>query len=373
MRVNENILISSLTTMRLGGPARYVLEIENPAEIPDAYGFAATYNLPTFVLGYGANTIGHDEGFNGVIIINRIRGIEVLSQENDAWTGDANGESPVARKREPSTVGKTLSAGPIQRIKIMGGEYWDDVVAYACERNLTGIEALSKIPGLASAAPVQNIGAYGQEIADTLESIDVYDTASRTFRTLTHADLGFSYRKSILNTTEKDRYFVISITLKLQTGQMPRPFYRSVENYISTHHLTDFSPQGIRNIVSAIRADKLPDPMEKASSGSFFKNIYLTKAEAEVAEAKGYPVYHGKDGLKINSGWLIEHAGFSGKLLHGMRVNEKAALVLINESAKSYSDLAAAREEIIGKVYDIYGYWLEQEPVEIINLTKKAI
>ena len=373
MRVNENILISSLTTMRLGGPARYVLEIERPEDIPDAFGFAATYNLPTFVLGYGANTIGHDEGFNGVIIINRMRGITELSQENDTWTGDANGGSPDARRREPSTVGETLAAGPVQRIKVMGGEYWDDVVAYACERNLTGIEALSKIPGLAGAAPVQNIGAYGQEISDTLESIEVYDIVSHTFKTLTHEDLGFSYRKSILNTTEKNRYFVISITLKLQTGQMPRPFYRSIEKYISDHNSTNFTPQGIRAIVSAIRADKLPDPLEKASSGSFFKNIYLTEAESEIAEAKGYPVYHGKDGHKINSGWFIEKAGFSDKLIHGFRVNPKAALVLINESAKSYADLAAAREEITGKVYDIFGYWLEQEPVEIINPPQKPI
>ena len=337
MRVNENILISSLTTMRLGGPARYVLEIERPEEIPDAYDFAATYNMPTFVLGYGANTIGHDEGFSGAIIINRMHGIS---------------ETPVAD-------GANLT--------IMGGEYWDNVVEYACKKGFTGIEALSKIPGLTGAAPVQNIGAYGQEIADTLESIEVYDTASHTFKTLTHNDLGFSYRKSILNTTEKNRYFVISITLHLTSGQMEPPFYRSIEKYASDHNIKDFSPKGIRAIVSAIRADKLPDPLEKASSGSFFKNIYLTEPEAEIAEAKGYPVYHGKDGYKVNSGWFIEKAGFSDKLLHGFRVNPKAALVLINESAKSYNDLAAAREEIVNKIYDTYGYWLEQEPVEIIN------
>ena len=367
MRVNENILISSLTTMRLGGPARYVLEIERPEEIPDAYDFAATYNMPTFVLGYGANTIGHDEGFSGAIIINRMRGIIELPPENNTWTGDANGGTPNVHKREPSTVGETLAAGPVQRIKVMGGEYWDNVVEYACKKGLTGIEALSKIPGLTGAAPVQNIGAYGQEIADTLESIEVYDTASHTFKTLSHDDLGFSYRKSILNTTEKNRYFVISITLHLTSGQMEPPFYRSIEKYASDHNIKDFSPQGIRAIVSAIRADKLPDPLEKASSGSFFKNIYLTEPEAEIAEAKGYPVHHGKDGYKINSGWFIEKAGFSDKLLHGFRVNPKAALVLINESAKSYNDLAAAREEIVNKVYDTYGYWLEQEPVEIIN------
>ena len=336
MRVNENILISSLTTMRLGGPARYVIEVETPQDVADAYGFAHQFNLPTFILGYGANTIGHDEGYNGVIIINRMKGIT----------------------EEP--------AGDGARIKIMGGQYWDHVVEYACRRGFTGIEALSKIPGLAGAAPVQNIGAYGQEIADTLISIDVYDSATNTFKTLAHDDLNFSYRKSLLNTTEKGRYFVISITLELHPGQMPRPFYNSIERYISENNLTDFSPAGIRNIVSAIRADKLPDPLEKPSSGSFFKNIYLSEEATEIAENKGYPVHRGHDGNKINSGWLIEQCGFKGKLLHGIRVNEKACLVLINESANSYHDLDLARGEIIGKVYDEFGYWLEQEPVEIV-------
>lgn len=337
MRINENILISSLTTMRLGGPARYVLEIEQPSDIPDAYGFAKTYNLPTFILGYGANVIGHDEGFNGVIIINRMQGIKETPIENGA------------------------------KLTIMGGEYWDNVVDYACKKGLTGIEALSKIPGLTGAAPVQNIGAYGQEIADTLESIDVYDSFNNTFLTLNKADLGFSYRKSILNTTDKNRYFVISINLILKYGQMPRPFYRSIETYIAEHNLTDFSPQGIRNIVSAIRKDKLPDPLEKASSGSFFKNIYLNNEQADAAEYKGYPVHRGKDGNKINSGWFIEKAGFSGQLLHGIRVSDKASLVLINEAATSYDELAKARDEIVSKVYDIFGFWLEQEPVEIFN------
>ena len=105
--------------------------------------------------------------------------------------------------------------------------------------------------------------------------------------------------------------------------------------------------------------------MKLASSGSFFKNIYLNDEEASFAETKGYPVYRGKDGNKINSGWLIDKAGLKGQLLHGMRVSDKAPLVLINESAKSYNDLKAARSEIVGKIYDKFGYWLEQEPVEI--------
>lgn len=363
MRVNENILISSLTTMRLGGPARYVLECETLQDVSDAYGFARQFNMPTFVLGYGANTIGHDEGFNGVIIINRMKGITELSSER---VTDMEGfpRSSQARSAERTSREGNVRQDPL-RIKVMGGEYWDNVVEYACRRGLTGIEALSKIPGLAGAAPVQNIGAYGQEISDTLVSIDVYDSATGTFKTLMRDELQFSYRKSLLNTTEKNRYFVISVTLELAPGQMERPFYNSIEKYLTEHDLADTSPMGIRNIVSIIRADKLPDPLEKASAGSFFKNIYLDEAATEAAEAKGYPVYRGKDGNKINSGWLIEKVGLKGKLLHGIRVSDKAALVLINESAKSYNDLAAARGKITSQVYDEFGYWLEQEPVEI--------
>lgn len=335
MRVNENILISSLTTMRLGGPARYVLEVEKPEEVADAYGFAEQYNLPTFALGYGANTIGHDEGFNGVIIINRMQGISESITEDGVL------------------------------LKVMGGEYWDNVVEYACNKGLTGIEALSKIPGLAGAAPVQNIGAYGQEIADTLVEIDVYDTTEKSFKTLKKAELEFSYRKSILNSTAKGRYFVISITLLLKSGEMQQPFYKSLEKFLDDNGITDFSPKNIRAAVSAIRADKLPDPMEIASAGSFFKNVYVSDEDADKYESKGYPVYRGKDGNKINSGWLIEQAGLKGQIFHGFKVSEKAALVLINESATSYEDLEKARSEITSKVYDKFGFWLEQEPVEI--------
>jgi UDP-N-acetylmuramate dehydrogenase len=146
---------------------------------------------------------------------------------------------------------------------------------------------------------------------------------------------------------------------------MERPFYNSLERYIEANNETDFSPKSIRRMVSAIRADKLPDPKERASAGSFFKNVYLSDEESAEAEAKGLPVYHGKDGNKINSGWLIEHAGLSGKTLYGMTVNDKAALVLINDSAKSYSDLAAARAEIVKTVKEKYGYEIQQEPVEI--------
>ena len=337
MKILENVLLKNLTTMRLGGPAKYVIEIEKPEEIKEAHDFALEKNLPIFILGGGANTIAHDEGFNGVIIKNVMTGI------SDIY-------SPITDKIY---------------IKAMGGEPWDDVVKFTTDKGLTGIEALSKIPGLAGAAPVQNIGAYGQDVSAVFIKADIYDFETREFKTLSKDDFHFSYRHSIMNTTEKGRYFIISIFLELKKGEMSRPFYNSIENYINEHGTTDFSPKSIRKIVSEIRADKLPDPDREASSGSFFKNIYLTEKEAKAAEEKGLPVHHGHDGYKINSGWLIENAGLKGRLVHGMRVNDKAALVLINESAQGYDDLAKARAEITETVKEKFGYTLEQEPVEI--------
>lgn len=337
MKITENVPLSTLTTMRLGGPARYVIEVENKADILYAYNFAKTHALPIFILGGGANTLAHDEGWPGVIIKNAMQGI---TEEEDILTA-------------------------------MGGTEWDAVVEYACKHDYTGIEALSKIPGLAGAAPIQNIGAYGQDVSQTFVSAEVYDSTTGEFKTMTKDDFQFSYRKSIMNTTEKNRYFVISISLKLEHGRMERPFYNSIERYILEHDETVFTPINIRKIVSAIRADKLPDPKEKASAGSFFKNIYLTEEEAITAEQRGIPVYRGKDGTKINSGWLIEQAGLAGQLFFGIRVSDKAALVLINESAKSFGDLAAVRDFIINTVFNKFGYRLEQEPIELVDNNKQ--
>ena len=147
---------------------------------------------------------------------------------------------------------------------------------------------------------------------------------------------------------------------------MEQPFYNSLQKYLDEHQITDYSPKNIRAAVSAIRAEKLPDPATTPSAGSFFKNIYLSGKEAAEAKKKGIKVWEKPDGRKmINSGYLIELAGFKGKVLHGIRVSDKAALVLINENASAYSDLANAKKEIVNAIQEKFGFTLEQEPVII--------
>jgi UDP-N-acetylmuramate dehydrogenase len=335
MNIRENIPISELTTMRLGGNAKYVIQLEKPEDVPKAYQFAKAKNLPIYILGSGSNVIGRDEGWDGVILINQIRGIEILEK----------------------TEGELILKG-------YGGEILDDFIAFSVNLGYSGIEALSAVPGTLGAAPVQNVGAYGQEISQTLESVEAYDSKTNTVVKITTPEIHLSYRRSIFNHgKDAGRYFIISVTVKLKKTHLEPPFYTSLQTYIDTHNITDFSPSSIRKMVTKIRAAKLPDPKIIASAGSFFKNVYLkTPAEAEAAKAKGIPVW---DGNKIPSGWLIENAGLKGREFYGFRVSDQAALILINDHATSYASLEKARTAIEDAVYKKFGLKLEQEPVEI--------
>lgn len=338
MKIQENVPISSLTTMRLGGNARFVITISKVDDIVTAVRFAKERGLPFWFMGSGANTIGHDDGFNGVIILNKIGGIEILEETDDEIL-----------------------------IKGMGGVVWDDFVNFACERGFSGIEAMSMIPGTLGAAPVQNIGAYGQDLAQVLVSVDVFDTETEDFITLQKSEIESGYRKTRFNTgSDAGRFFIVAVTVRLKKTTLHPPFYNSLQRFIDEHNESDFSPRNIRRMVCEIRSNKLPDPEAVASAGSFFKNVYLGKEQADAAEAKGIPLWRNEDGSgKINSGWLIEQCGLKGKSLHGFIVSEKAALILINQSATSYHDLDLARAEIIQAVKDKFDIVLEQEPVEI--------
>lgn len=339
MNVQTNIPLKDYTTMRLGGPARFIAEAHTLDELAALYKNARKQNFSTFILGGGSNLIVSDAGFSGLVIRNCIPGFDVIEDTSDTTT-----------------------------IKIGAGEVWDSVVERAVSMNLTGIEALSAIPGTAGGAPVQNIGAYGQEIADTLQSLEAYDTQTDTFIRLEAEDCGFSYRHSIFRGNQQGRYAITSITLKLYKAQPTPPFYEGLQKYLDEHQITEYTPATIRAAVIDIRTNKLPDPKLLPNAGSFFKNTIVEKWQHdELKEAfPDMPSYvMDTEHYKIPTGWLIDQAGLKGELIHGMRVHSGNALVLINESATGYADLAAARDEIIGKVRDTFRVTIEQEPLEM--------
>ena len=334
-----NISLKQYTTMKLEGEARYMATVDSASDVVSLYRNARKENLPIFVLGGGSNVITHDEVFEGIVLLNKIKGFEVISETDE--TTD---------------------------VKIGAGEVWDEVVEKSIGLGLQGIEAMSGIPGTAGAAPVQNVGAYGQEIADTLISLEAYDSKTDTIVTISADECDFSYRNSIFRDKEKGRYCILNITLRLNKAEPKPPYYASLQRYIDENDIREVNLSVIRVAVLNIRSEKLPDPAELPSAGSFFKNALVEKWKLEELqkEYSDIPNYAMSDGkYKIPTGWLIDKAGLRGYRSHGMRVYEKNALVLVNDSATGYDDLAAIREEIVQIVFDKFGIKIEQEPLEL--------
>lgn len=342
MDVRTAINLKPYTTMRLGGDARFMAVATAPEEVRSLYATAKQQNLPVFVLGGGSNMLVRDEGFDGIVLLNRLKGFEIVNQ-----------------------------TGVTTTVRVAAGEIWDEVVARTVQMGLSGIEALSAIPGTAGAAPVQNIGAYGQEVADTIITVEAYDATTDQFVTLSSDECQFAYRHSIFRGEGAGRYCITAITLELYRAMPKPPFYSALERYFDEHYITQFTPQVVRDAVIAIRSEKLPDPAVKPNAGSFFKNAVIDHWQAEEL-LREYPTMPHYDmpgnRVKIPTGWLIEQAGMKGRVLHGMRVHDKNALVLINESASGYADLAAARQEIIQAVYDMFHIQIEQEPLEMVRM-----
>lgn len=339
MDIHTNIPLKNYTTMKLGGPARFMGEAHTPEDVATIYHNAAAQHLPVFILGGGSNVIAQDEGYPGIVVRNKIAGFKVL---------------------EDTPSNTTIEVG--------AGENWDELVTRTVDMHLSGIEALSAIPGTAGAAPVQNIGAYGQEIADTLISLDAYDSEDDRFVSLDNAECGFSYRHSIFRGDAQGRYVITAIRLKLSKTSLSPPFYKGLQDYFDSHSITFFTPAIVRDAVTVIRKDKLPDPLERPNTGSFFKNAIveqwqLNDLQKSYSDVPNFALSDGR--FKIPTGWLIEQAGLKGQILHGIRVHDKNCLVLINESATSTADLVAARDEIIGTVRDMFRITIEQEPLEV--------
>jgi UDP-N-acetylmuramate dehydrogenase len=339
MNVRQHISLRDFSTMRLGGTAQYVTEITSRQELSEAVTWAKSQNLPTIMIGGGSNIIWKDEGFAGLLLVNRILRYEDFAEDAEN-----------------------------HYITIGAGENWDSVVKRTVETGLTGIECLSLIPGSAGGTPVQNVGAYGQEIADTLVTVEAYDSQTGSFINIPASDCGFAYRTSRFKTEDKERFFITALTLHLMVGNPEPPFYAGLQRYFDEHGITDFTPQFVRDAVIAIRSAKLPDPVTVANNGSFFANPIIDNGTfAQLAADYGENIPHwpvGDSQTKVAAAWLIEQAGF--KDAHdaetGMGTWPAQPLVLVNEHAQSTANLVTFRDKIVSGVQQKFGITLQQEP-----------
>jgi UDP-N-acetylmuramate dehydrogenase len=324
--------------MKLGGPARYFTEIGDAREIPEALAYADSLGVPAIMIGIGSNIVWRDEGYPGLVMVNKIKRFDALT---------------------PDAENLYLTVG--------AGENWDECVKRTVEMGYSGIENLTLIPGTAGATPVQNVGAYGKEIADVLVSVEAFDREAKKLVNIPTVECGFGYRTSRFKTTDKQRFYITSIALHLSKINPMPPFYSSLQTYLTDHKITTYTPDVIRTAVIAIRTAKLPDPATVANNGSFFANPVISSDQLVQLRAD-YPnvmYWATKDGqYKVSGAWLIEQAGFKG--VHdadtGMATWPNQALVLVNEKATTTASLLQFKEKIVAAVQAKFGITLVQEP-----------
>ena len=338
MTISEHVPLTNYSTMRLGGSTAYLCEVTTRMEILEALTWAQQRTLPVIMVGSGSNIIWRDEGFGGLVIVNKILKFELFKED------------------ETNTY-----------LTIGAGEPWDSVVARSVQAGLSGIEALSLIPGTTGATPIQNVGAYGQDISQTLVTVEAFDTQIGDFVTLPGSDCGFGYRTSRFKTTDRGRFYISGISLHLSALAPTPPFYPAVAEYLSLHGGGDPKPATIREAVIAIRSSKLPDPSVINNTGSFFANPTINGGQLAQLQADhgAVPNWPNDDGTaKLAAAWLIEQAGF--KDVHdaetGMGTWPAQPLVLVNEHATSTANLLVFKQKIVAAVQAKFNITLEQEP-----------
>ncbi len=354
MTIQENVPLAPLTTLQVGGAARYFAELKREDDVREAARFAKTH-LPLFVLGGGSNLLVADSGWQGLVLRVAIGGI--TTQSTDAPCNAV-----------------LFSVG--------AGVNWDDFVAQAVVQNCAGVECLSGIPGSVGGTPVQNVGAYGQEVADTIESVRALDLKEDRIVVLPKPACGFRYRTSIFNTTERGRYIILRVNFRLKRGGAPSLKYADLQKHFAECSLESAAQKNtppslaeVREAVREIRRSKgmliVPGDEDCRSAGSFFKNPVLSEAQfkdlAGRAAAKGLeiPSYPALDAQrKVSAAWLVEHSGFSkGYAVGPAGTSHKHALALINRGDAKASDIVGLKDEIQRGVQEAWGILLEPEPV----------
>jgi UDP-N-acetylmuramate dehydrogenase len=346
IRENENL--APLTTLRLGGPARFLAEVRSSQELLAGIRWAEGRSIPVFVLGGGSNIVISDRGFAGLVLRNAISGIEI----------------------EPESGSSTLvTAG--------GGDQWDDVVNLAVASDLAGIECLSGIPGSVGATPIQNVGAYGQEISETMERLAALDIQAGAMVTIDPSECGFSYRTSRFKTADSGRFVITSVTYRLQSGGEPRVKYAELRHFLDVRGIERPALAEVREAVLAIRRSKSmvidhADP-DSRSVGSFFVNPVVTpdtlgeiehRLSGDAAGRARMPSFAAPGGMvKLSAAWLIEQSGFAKGYKHGsVGISSRHSLAIVAHEGGTAREVMELADKIQNGVAKKFGIWLVPEP-----------
>jgi len=321
--------LKALNTFAIVADATEISTAHNPDELANAWLAAQKAKRPFLLLGEGSNVL-FLEDFAGIVVLNRIKGIEVTERAED-WL-----------------------------LHVGAGENWHQLVIYTLKHNLPGLENLALIPGCVGSAPIQNIGAYGIELQSLCEYVDVMNLETRDVIRLPASECQFGYRESVFKHAYRDGYAIIAVGLRLSKNWHPKLTYGDLTRF----EPTSVTPQQIFDSVCQMRRSKLPDPTVTGNAGSFFKNpiVNLTLAEKLKQQYPTMPYYPQEDGqVKLAAGWLVEQAGLKGFCLAGASVHQQQALVLINKEGATGDDVKALAKHVRNAVAGHFAVWLEPE------------
>ncbi|MGB3461123.1 MAG: UDP-N-acetylmuramate dehydrogenase [Rhodanobacter lindaniclasticus] len=334
--LTENASLARLNTLRVDARANLLADIRDAAKLPELLDFPAIRQGRLLVLGEGSNVLLTDD-FPGTVLRMSTRGVQVESDGDSA------------------------------RIAVAAGERWDDFVRWTLGQGYAGLENLILIPGTVGAAPIQNIGAYGCEVAEFIESVEAWDLRERRVVMLDHATCAFAYRDSLFK-HEPGRYIVTAVRFVLPRSRALRTDYAGIDEELARMGVDKPAPFHVAEAVVRLRTRKLPDPAVIGNAGSFFKNPIVEAATAEALQREhaGLPAWPQGDGrCKISAGWMIEAAGFKGVREGDAGISNRHALVLVNHGQASGPQLWALAQQVMAGVQARFGVRLEPEPVVV--------
>lgn len=334
-----NASLKHLNSFSIEARAGQLLTLESDEDLQtfvSEFRFDATRDL---ILGGGSNILFTGD-IEGTVILNRVRGISIIEDSNDEVLVEAR-----------------------------AGENWHQLVLWCLDQGLSGVENLSLIPGLAGAAPMQNIGAYGVELADVLDSVQTIDLNSGQLRRFKKRDCHLAYRNSRFKSADAGKYLITGIRLRLQRKFVPKLAYKGLGQELSLMGIDTPDAKQVSEAVMRIRQRKLPDPKISGNAGSFFKNPVVSRTRADLLEKEfaGLPVYPAGPDVKLSAAWLIEHCGWKGRSMGGAAVSEQHALVLINKDNATGGEILTLARAIQASVQDRFGIELQPEPLIILS------